>query len=523
MANIEHLLEEIGLTKSEIKVYLALLELGSSSTGPIVEKSRAASSKIYEVLEKLMQKGLASFVIKGGVKHFEAASPKRLLDYMKEKQRLVEKQALEVEKLLPSLEIKQKLSENRSETLVFKGLKGAQTAFDNILNSCSKGDEFVAFGFSDVDETFQKFLIRFHKKRVRQGVHFRALFGQKLANLVKVLDDMPKAKAKITSQESNVVATLIYKDTVLFSMAKDRLWIQIRNQGLADTMMGRFERAWKQDVSVVKGWDPMLLALNDFVSGIDKKDTFDALGAAFGVKGKEKEYAKIFTKFHKFRKKKDIHARWLFQDGTKKMIAQNSPNFEKGEIKFLPYKNSSPVNIYPYKNKTLIMLQAKEPTVITINNKEITQAFRKQFNLQWNQRTITLEGENAARYFLEDTLKHKDVWFIGGNDGISKYFPKLWKWYRKERVEKKVFWHDLIDHKLVGNLFSGEKRESVKYYEHRVLPPELSSPHVICFYGNKVANIIWGKRTTITIIDDKTVFSGYKKYFDYLWKKAAQK
>ena len=72
--NVE-LLEAIGLTKSEIKVYLALLELGSSTTGPIVEKSGASSSKIYEILEKLIQKGLVGHVIKAGKKHFEAAPP----------------------------------------------------------------------------------------------------------------------------------------------------------------------------------------------------------------------------------------------------------------------------------------------------------------------------------------------------------------------------------------------------------------------------------------------------------------
>ena len=61
------LLKEIGLTDSEIKVYIALLELGSSSKGPIVDKSHVASSKIYELLEKLMQKGLVTQVLKSNV------------------------------------------------------------------------------------------------------------------------------------------------------------------------------------------------------------------------------------------------------------------------------------------------------------------------------------------------------------------------------------------------------------------------------------------------------------------------
>ena len=89
--NLE-LLRNIGLTDSEIKVYLALIELGSSTKGPIVDKSKVASSKIYELLEKLMQKGLASYVIKSGVKYFESAPPLRLLDYIKEKESKLKQQ-----------------------------------------------------------------------------------------------------------------------------------------------------------------------------------------------------------------------------------------------------------------------------------------------------------------------------------------------------------------------------------------------------------------------------------------------
>ncbi len=47
-------LEKIGLTNSEIKVYLSLLELGTVSKGAIVKKSGIASSKIYEITDKLI-------------------------------------------------------------------------------------------------------------------------------------------------------------------------------------------------------------------------------------------------------------------------------------------------------------------------------------------------------------------------------------------------------------------------------------------------------------------------------------
>ncbi len=89
---IEESLESAGMTKSEVKVYLSMVDLGSSSVGQIISKSNVTSSKIYELLDKLIHKGLVSSIIKKGVKHFEAAPPSRILDYLNEKENSLKNQ-----------------------------------------------------------------------------------------------------------------------------------------------------------------------------------------------------------------------------------------------------------------------------------------------------------------------------------------------------------------------------------------------------------------------------------------------
>ena len=42
----EKLLEEIGLTKGEIRVYLTLLKLGETTTGKIIDNAEISSGKI---------------------------------------------------------------------------------------------------------------------------------------------------------------------------------------------------------------------------------------------------------------------------------------------------------------------------------------------------------------------------------------------------------------------------------------------------------------------------------------------
>ncbi|MBU2459338.1 MAG: helix-turn-helix domain-containing protein, partial [Nanoarchaeota archaeon] len=113
-------LKQIGLTEGEIKVYLALIDLGSVSTGRITKASGISGSKVYEVLERLMKKGLVSTITKNNVRYFEATSPNKILDYLDEKTSNIEIEKTNIQKILPDLILKQNHSES-SEVKVFTG------------------------------------------------------------------------------------------------------------------------------------------------------------------------------------------------------------------------------------------------------------------------------------------------------------------------------------------------------------------------------------------------------------------
>src|SRR3989338_10941265 len=78
-------LSNVGLTDSESKVYLALLSLGDSTRGEIVNESGIAGSKVYEVLDKLYRKGLVAKYLKDKILHFKPANPMQLITYLNEK------------------------------------------------------------------------------------------------------------------------------------------------------------------------------------------------------------------------------------------------------------------------------------------------------------------------------------------------------------------------------------------------------------------------------------------------------
>jgi sugar-specific transcriptional regulator TrmB len=160
MAEIDlKILEDIGLSNSEIQVYLALLELGETTSGPVIQKSDLQNSVVYNALNQLIEKGLVSFIIKGKIKYFQAADPKNLINFIEaKKNRLIE--------IIPQLTIKKE--QKKHEVQMFVGWKGIYTAFNKIIEELPKGSDYIGFAagaeeqFSEETKTFFRI---FNKKR----------------------------------------------------------------------------------------------------------------------------------------------------------------------------------------------------------------------------------------------------------------------------------------------------------------------------------------------------------------------
>ena len=83
---IEETLRETGFSQNEAKVYLALLELGSSNVGKIAAKSEVHRTNVYDALNGLSKKGLVSSITKGKITYFEVLDPEGLLNLVRDKE-----------------------------------------------------------------------------------------------------------------------------------------------------------------------------------------------------------------------------------------------------------------------------------------------------------------------------------------------------------------------------------------------------------------------------------------------------
>jgi len=119
-------LEELGLTHNESLVYQSLLKIGETKTGAIVKETGMHRVLIYDALESLIRKGLASYVIKENIKYFKASDPERILDFIKEKEEFAKK-------IIPELNLTKKENLSKQSVEIYEGIKGLKSVLNKML------------------------------------------------------------------------------------------------------------------------------------------------------------------------------------------------------------------------------------------------------------------------------------------------------------------------------------------------------------------------------------------------------
>ncbi|MDI6738180.1 MAG: helix-turn-helix domain-containing protein [Nanoarchaeota archaeon] len=110
-------LAEAGLTKAEARIYAALVDAGKAQAGAISRKTGIHRRNVYDALERLVEKGLCSFIRENNKRYYMASEPRKLLEAMDAR-----KEALL--SILPELEAKFNAVKQKQETQFYKGTEG---------------------------------------------------------------------------------------------------------------------------------------------------------------------------------------------------------------------------------------------------------------------------------------------------------------------------------------------------------------------------------------------------------------
>ncbi|MEK6963607.1 MAG: helix-turn-helix domain-containing protein [Nanoarchaeota archaeon] len=233
------ILEDIGLTPAEIKVYLALLELGTATAGPILDKTGLQNSVVHMTLNRLIEKGFVSFVKEGKRNHYQAANPKHILEYMDEKKE-------RFEMLLPSLLMKQNQANEKPEIISFRGKKGVKELLYELLSGSGKEYHTLNSPYASI-MMGDHFWITFHKKRVSQGVKARQVFNESLRTWVKEIKYTLSQLRYTKKGFEPLTETIIFGNQVaILIWAEKPVGILMKNPTIAESYDRYFEMVWEQ-------------------------------------------------------------------------------------------------------------------------------------------------------------------------------------------------------------------------------------------------------------------------------------
>jgi len=226
-------LKAVGLGDAEAEIYLILLQIGEGLGSEIARRARISRPHVYGILDKLLARGLASYVVKHGKKYYKPADPEKMHELVKERE-----QALE--NLLPRLKELYGAIRPRTRIEIYEGKEGAKTLLNDIIRT---GKDIVVWGASArLEDLVPAETKRYLRLRAEKGIHARQLY----ARGTKVLPS-PLSKFKPLPPEFAAPSTtLVYGDKVAIV-----LWIEIptvvliANKALAESYRKHFELMWK--------------------------------------------------------------------------------------------------------------------------------------------------------------------------------------------------------------------------------------------------------------------------------------
>ncbi len=237
------ILEDLGLTGAEIKVFLTLIELGSSNAGPVVEKSGLQNAVVHRAFHSLIEKGLVTYVLEGKKKQYQAVNPKLLLDFIEEK-----KDRLKT--ILPELIAKQSIAKKKPEAAIYRGIRGVKELLNLMLEINSK--EYFGYGGGLKANKLlgDYFWAGFHNRRIKKRITAKLIFHSSLKYWGKEISRKKITTVRYTEKEfEEFTETVICGNRVGIIIYLDKPFgFLIEEEKAAKSYKRFFQLLWKESV-----------------------------------------------------------------------------------------------------------------------------------------------------------------------------------------------------------------------------------------------------------------------------------
>jgi len=229
---------ELGLSKAESEVYLALLKIGGGKASQIAREMDVKRTTTYATLESLTRKGLASVYFRKSKRFYYALKPHKVAS-------LFEKKLDLFNSMIPMLEIMEK-----KETQI-KGLRFIETKeelkhfYDNVLEEY-KNKEYYIIGSAPAWEGIdEEYFVQYRKNRAKNKTRTKLLLSSE-SKEINPLNTKLLREFKYLPEKYKFKSTIdIFNDQILIvSPDLSSLAVVIAIPAMVDIFKSIFEIIW---------------------------------------------------------------------------------------------------------------------------------------------------------------------------------------------------------------------------------------------------------------------------------------
>ncbi len=244
-SKLSNLLEEYGLDKKEIKVYLYLVGNIELTAYNIAKKTGIHRSTTYDVLDRLISKGFVNKIEKNGKILYSSLEISKVISRLKDKEEILTSLIPEFEKLRKETASKVRILESES------GQKQFNFKLFNLIKDGKVKDIFIiGLGPSQhiSSQLFLEGLIKeTKKKKLNKKINYKGIWDEKFRNhkMVELFSGI--GEDRFLKNIPTKVTTLIFGEYVayLFTLNDKPQVIEIQNELISEENKSYFSYLWK--------------------------------------------------------------------------------------------------------------------------------------------------------------------------------------------------------------------------------------------------------------------------------------
>lgn len=238
-------LTTLGFSSKEASVYLALLELGPSTTTEISRRAGINRTTGYDILESLSSDGLVNPIGETKIQKFVAENPDKVIVFLENKIKQGEERLKQAYNLLPEL-FSLYNTEEKPKIKYYEGVEKIKEVFEDTLTA-----KVEIVGYAVGTDAFQavgeEYLRDYFKRRVEKNIKVRVIAPDDPDTLKVTAHDKEELRESFVVPRDKfyfTTETNIYNNKVLIMSWKEKFAVLIESKEIADAQKKVFELAW---------------------------------------------------------------------------------------------------------------------------------------------------------------------------------------------------------------------------------------------------------------------------------------